>query len=301
MRMSLFGGGTQKEFGEMLEMTGYRKSVKRFYEECLALGAIAGVGVLYYGLFAAQSGKVSMLAIIAFFAPLVLNYFYRLYLFDERKKRVEEEVPDMLLLASSLPERMGLERIVGEIAKTGKGPLQEEFALAEKKIMAGMPIEQALAGMKARNKSRPLSRAIELITNALRSGAEMNSVFRETAQDFMETNSLLRERAANCATQKYTLLFAGGIIVPFILGTLTGMVSKLGFSGIAELGIGLSEIKKAGLIDASGLANIIYIAEYAAIASVFVAFQEGSQKKAVLYAMALLPCGLIAYFIGKGI
>ena len=45
---------------------------------------------------------------------------------------------------------------------------------------------------------------------------------------------------------------------------------------------------------------MIYLAEYSIIASLFVAFQEGRQKKAVLYASILMPLSMVVYFIGKG-
>jgi hypothetical protein len=49
------------------------------------------------------------------------------------------------------------------------------------------------------------------------------------------------------------------------------------------------------------MANQIYIAEYAIIASVFLGMQENNTKKAVIYAMFLLPASFVFYFLAKGI
>ena len=127
----------------------------------------------------------------------------------------------------------------------------------------------------------------------------MSSVFRAAADDFFETNSLLRERNAALVIEKYTLLFAGGIIVPAVLGLLTGMVSGIDFSGLQELGLGETLPEKTGLFEITLLASRIYIAEYAVIASVFIAEQEGNQKKAFLYALFLLPASFAVNFLAK--
>ena len=292
--------GVYLEIVALLESAKIRKSTGDFLEQMAAAGAVIAIFTLFYGLFIAQSSKISILSVPAFFLPAALGYFYILYLAEERKRKIEEEVPDLLLLASSMPAGTGVGKVIGFMASTAKGPLSEEFRVALRQMANGMPVHEALFSMKKRNKSKPLARALDLIISALNTGAEMNAVFRETAEDFLETNSILRERSANMTVEKYTLLLAGGIVVPLVLGLITGMVVGMDFSTISELGVGMSERQREALVAASMLANIIYIAEYALLASAFVAFQEGVQKKAIVYAAVLLPLGMLVYFIGRG-
>ncbi len=290
----------KKEFAEILGAINYGNGLKGFLGLSVFLGAGLSLAVLYLGLFVLKSEKVSAASVLAFFAPLVLNYFYCLHLFEQRKKSIEDAVPDMLLLASSIPEGTRQEKMLGFMAMHSPSPLKEEFSAAEKEVEAGMPLEQAFEKIKARNKSASLSRAVDLITNSFILGGKMQSIFRETAEDFMETNALIRERAANAAIEKYTLLFAGGLVVPLILGLVSGMVSGLDFLAASGLGIGAGEEARKKLFDYALLGNIIYIIEYAVIASAFVAFTENQQQKTVVYAFFLVPCGLVVYFLGSG-
>ena len=69
------------------------------------------------------------------------------------------------------------------------------------------------------------------------------------------------------------------------------MLQEIGFGSGAQ---NLDEIENY-----SQIATLIYIAEYAAIASFFVALQEGRRENAILYAIGLLPCSYASFLIGK--
>lgn len=293
----------EKDFAKELltALSAQGRTTGDFTRDCAAMGAVFSILVLYYGLFVVESEKLAALSIPAFFVPLVVNYFYTLYTFENRVRQIEEEVPDILLLASSVPEKRDMARVIRFMAENARGPLQEEFRMANVLLESGAPAEEALSRMKKRCDSTPLSRAIDMLLNSMNSGAETGAILRETAEDFMQTSAILRERAATATVEKYTMLFAGGIIVPLILGLLSGMINGLNISAIGEIGIGMAEAQRKAVSGAAMTANLIYIAEYAIIASAFVAFQENRQGKAVLYAMFLLPIGFAVYFLGKGI
>jgi len=285
---------------EMLKRCGMEISKKDFLGQPAALGALFMLLTLYYGLFIAGDELIAALSIPVFFLPIAISYSYLHYIYSSRLQKIGEAIPDMLLLAASLPEHMGIQRIISRLAENEDGPLNGEFAIAAAEISNGMPTEQALLRISERNPSLPLARAIGLMAGSLSSGTAMGSVFRQAAQDFLETNSLLRERAANTAVQKYTLLFAGGLLVPLILGTVSSLAAGFDFGQMDGIGLGVDAAQKMALNEAVQVANIAYIAEYALIASAFIAFQEGKSGKAFLYALFLVPAGMLAYFAGKG-
>ena len=289
-----------EKFKMNLELIEYPNGFDGFKKQVIILGAIISLISLCSALFYFKDEKLVIVSLILSLAPTTIGFFYITYLVESRKKRIEKELPDLLLMASSLPERTGIEKLITFMATKSDGPLSKEFVIVKEKINMGTPITEALISLKKRNGSLSLNRSIDLLINSLESGAEMSAVFRETAEDFLQTNSIIRERSANSTIEKYTLLLAGGVLVPLILGKIAGMISEFNFSGMPELGIGMSELVREKIVEASLLGNVIYIAEYALIASAFIAFQEGQQQKAILYAIFLLPLSLGIYFFGKG-
>lgn len=234
-----------------------------------------------------------------FLSAPVLLYFFEQYSLEKEKIAKETLVPDLLLQASAFPKGIAINKIFAFFAKADFGALGKEFETALSEIEKGLPVESALENIKKRCKSRIIDRAIDLLIRGYQSGADLGSVFRAAADDFFETNSLLRERNAALIIEKYTLLFAGGIIVPAVLGLLTGMVSGIDFSGMGELGLGNGNTDKQSLLETSLFANQVYIAEYAILAGIFIASQEGNPKKAFLYALFLLPTSFAINFLAK--
>ncbi len=288
-------------FEEKLRQNNYGRGIKIFLEESIVLGAAFALFAMAF-LLLKQTPALYIIGVClaCLFSPLLLQYFFHVFLFEQNKRKKETLVPDVLLQASVFPRNTAMHRIIQYIAKANYGLLSKEFEHAFFEIKKGAPIEQALENIKKRCDSRIVSRAVNLLILGYKSGADMSTTFKDAAEDILETQGILRERAATMTIEKYTLLFAGGLIVPAILGLLVGLVQGMDFSAITELGIGLTAAEKKSVLAAAMLANQVYIFEYALLASVFIAQQEGNKKKALLYALFLLPISFAAYTIAKG-
>ncbi|MFH1224829.1 MAG: type II secretion system F family protein [Candidatus Diapherotrites archaeon] len=289
-------------FEEMLRMQNQKSELRTWFRRNIVVGAgcfIIALCVLIY----AQAGDfyITMLPFCAFAAPFIASYFIAVYKFERRKRSIEALVPDVLLQASIFPKGTPAGRIIKYLARADYGQLSAEFEIAHRKIENSASVEEALNDMKRRNRSRVLVRALDLLLEGYNSGADMGQTFKEAAEDLLETNSIIRERVSSMVVEKYTLLFAGGIIVPLVLGLIVGLVSGLDFANVGELGIGMDAARRAEMISASLLANQVYIAEYALIASLFVANQEGNMKNAIVYAALLLPLSVIVYNLAQAL
>ena len=227
--------------------------------------------------------------------PLVAAYAAPTYFWARRQRLIEEELPQALYRAAS-NTAMPVEGLVEELAE-GDGPLAEEFGKARAQLGNGVPVDEALESMACSNDSRLLKRAIGLVLQGYRTGADMSDALRETAEEISGAAEVVREQAATTAIEKYTLLLAGGAIVPLVLGSLVSMVTSLNFAGLSGLGFGPEN--PGELLASALLGSQFYIVEYAVLASLFVAYQENSIEKAFVYAAVLVPVSMALFLLAQ--
>ncbi len=297
---AFLSGNFQDYIGLMLRQTNGKGDVKEFLQGILlcaiALSAFASAIAFYFSqsVFYSLSAAIASALLFAFG-----RYFLLLYKFEMRRRSIEGAVPDLLLQASIFPESSEALKIIEYLSNADYGALSEEFRKALLEIKKGASVESALRNMSLRNKSKILSRALELIIQGYNSGAKMSRIFREAAEDMLETRGIIRERIATMTIEKYTLILAGGIIVPLVLGLLVGLVTKLDFVSADFLQIGMGAAERKALLGAAMLANQLYIAEYALLASFFIANMENNIKKAVIYACIMMPLSFAVYMIAQ--
>lgn len=283
-----------KRFREIMNLNGV-KNLRKFFEKNMLIGAlIAIVGTTFLAMQNTESLYITIFFFLSFLSPLLFSLLFQVYGFEKRRKEMEESIPDLLLHASMLPEKESFSKIIEHLSNSGFGVLSEEFKKARKEVEAGSSVQEALNKIGERSKSKTVERAVMLLTKGYESGANMQEIFRNSAEDLLHTNAILRERSASMVVEKYTLLFAGALIVPVVLGILASMVSGMDFSS-SILGFGLSEEKRKELFETALISIQLYTAIYAVLASLFVANQENDLKKAIIYALVLLPLSFIAF------
>ncbi len=284
------------EFEERLVEKERREWGKKLLYKAVVQGAGLSLICLLIALYLQWKHLyITLAAVFAFLFPPVAHYALRLYLDEQRKRGIEKLVPDVLLQASVFPSGTPMTKIVKYLGESSYGELSLEFRKAHTELLLGASVEEALGGMAKRVKSDALSRALNLLVQGYNSGADMSQTFKEAAEDLLETQSILRDRVSSLVVEKYTLLLAGGIIVPFILALISGIVSGLNFDAMAGLQLGMDAKTRKELLEAALLGNQLYIAEYAILASLFIANQENNLRKALVYAMFLLPLSLAVY------
>lgn len=284
---------------------GELRAVETFLEKKgfkVRIGALALPSFIASGLAGAillaiteESLQMCVVCSVVFLSPLIA-YSILSFLAERKARNAESFLPDALLHASSVCEGMGFEEMIKSIARAGYGELSSEFRLAEKKLELGAGFEEALMGMGKRLNSALVERSLALLSSAYKTGADLGEAIRETAEDAVELFSAEKEKAATLAVQKYTL-FAGVLLVPWILGFITRAVSHLDFSSMAELGV---KTGGSGALEVGKNAAGIYLLMFACFSAVFIAIQEGEPRKAVVYALAFVPVVLVVFSFAAG-
>ena len=268
-------------------------SAVQLFDFALSITFFAVIG----GVYIASAGDVGIAMLIFLFGgamPFVFAYYIPLYMAHRRTLAIENNIAPFLLQAASFPAKYPITDVLRRVAREGDfGPLSKEFAVAYSQIREGMPFKDALLKIISRNDSELLSRVIHLLTHAYASGADMSHAFKETAEDVFEIQDIYRMRAAGLVIQKYTILLAAAIIVPALLAIIGGVVHNLGFGGLSDLGFSGAN---QDVFNMSSWGNIVYVALYSIIASVFVAYIDGSLRKAVVYAGVLLPFAFLVFY-----
>lgn len=303
MKKNAMAKGQWAEFKTEFEKTLGRncgKDIKWFVKVSVLAGfvlSLAGIAISFSANL--SNFYITLIAFAAFTSPFPLHFLLQQYLSELNRAKLEALVPDLLLQASAFPSGTGFGKIIAYFSDEKFGLLGGEFEKAKQEIEKGSTVPTALDNIGKRCKSKVVDRAVLLLKQGYNSGADMSNIFREAASDLIETNAILRERNAALVVEKYTLLLAGGLIVPLVLGLLVGMVSSMDFSAFELLDFGASVEEKTALLQSTILANQIYIVEYSLIAAFFVASQEGKPKKALLYACFLLPVSVICFNAAK--
>lgn len=285
-----------KEFEEIIKLNNNFNNLNEFIKKTFIVSIIIFFVLLITAIIISNY-YIIIFSFIAIPAGFIVSYFIELFRFEQKKKAKEKFIADALLQAGSFPKGTSIVKIIRYLSETDYGLLSLEFKKCLNQINNGFSVEESLIEMKLRNKSKTISRALDLLIESHKVGADCSLAFKEIANDLMQTQNILAEREAVMLVQKYTILFAGAIIIPLILGLISSMTGKMDFSFIAELGLGASEVQRKQLFDTALLANYLYIFEYALLASVFVAWQENNSSKAIIYAIILVPLSLGAYFI----
>jgi len=218
--------------------------------------------------------------------------------FEEKKNReIERHIVEALYQASSISSYTNFENVLKSIAESDYGVLSSEFGKVHNEIKKGESADNALEKMAKRNSSAVLKRAVSILVSGYRTGMDLSDALREAAEDIGKTMEIYRENRASMTVEKYTILFAGGFIVPLILGSMISLVGSLDLSSLYEFGVGSSQSRE--VLSNAVLGNQIYVVIYSIMASLFVAYQESRIENSLAYILFLLPCSVALFNLAQ--
>lgn len=278
-----------------------KKPRKRTLKETLKNTIALPVVLFAFLFFLGTDPFLAPLLAITLSSPLPMYlYFYPRYLEKKRKRKMEKELVPLLYQASSIASFRNTEKVLENISRE-EGELAKEFKKTYREIQTGSSVKKALENMKRRLNSDLIERAVEVLIIGHETGCDLSKSLEETANEASKLHEMKRKRKVSTTVEKYTLLLAGGLIVPVLLGSMISVINTLELAPITQLDIGLSQGVKQAVKRNSILGNQIYIAMYSIIASLFVAYQEKEIEKTLIYISILLPLSLLLFNVAKSI
>ncbi len=233
--------------------------------------------------------------LVAIAGPFLAYGMWHIILFEKNTQTMEKQAGEALLILSSIPHTESFVSQLEWVATISRSPLRETWKKMTQWIQKGKnPTEAFELLFHARNSSI-LESVSSLLKQTYESGNPFGTRSRELAQKIATHHSSLHERRSVLLVEKYTILVAGGILVPFLLGILTGVVSSLPFTTHSTLlPEGADALFTTALHGVRG-----YLILYACIAGLFVGMQEDKWGEGVAYSLILLPSAQIVYMLGS--
>lgn len=176
-------------------------------------------------------GYMLLAGSVAFVVVLALVYFHLYYVINDRTKRVEEVLPDFLLMVAA-HMHAGLTPFAAfqSAARPEFGPLEKEVKSIASHSMGSESFTDALLALSDHMDSAILRRTIAFFENGLRSGGKLAQLLETAAEEIRDLDELQRETVLNTRTYTIFLVFilVGGLPILLAISTqFLGIFAKM--------------------------------------------------------------------------
>ncbi|EMA62905.1 type II secretion system F family protein [Halorubrum lipolyticum] len=250
---------------------------------------------------------------IAAATALVLASYAGVYEARKRRiRRIESAVPDFLDRLASVNEAgTSVVGSVRRVADSNLEALTEDLRRTRRDIDWGADVGAALRRLERRVRSPMTSRAVALITNAMRASGDVGPVLRIAADEARATWSLRRERRQVMLTYLLVIYISFLVFLGIIASLSVSFIPAIEEAAISGTGAGAGDLPGApsgaggitdglGEIDATAYEQLFFhAAAIQAVCSGLVAGQlgEGSVRDGVKHVVVLLALTLAAFLV----
>ena len=185
------------------------------YQQEKVLAYVQGYGtflsiIVYTSIFVA-------LALITMALLMLLHKMYMDFTIYQRKKNVEEFLPDLLQQTSAnIRAGMTIDRALWFATRPKFGILAKEIETVAKKTMSGVDFNQALREFAERYDSVTLKRSMNLLINGINAGGETGNLINKISLNIQDNKLMRKELAANLQTYVIFISFATIIAAPLL-------------------------------------------------------------------------------------
>ena len=277
---------------------------------------VAVVGLLVFAFPVTLGTPVEMVGQID--GPIVVATAFVLaayavaYEFGKRRvRRIESAVPDFLDRLASVNEAgTAVVGSVRRVADSNLEALTEDLRRARRDIDWGADVSTALRRLERRVRSPMTSRAVALVTNAIRASGDVGPVLRIAADESRATWSLRRERRQVMLTYLIVIYISFLVFLGIIAALSVSFIPAIEAASVPGTGGSLPDVGGGAPGGPGGIADGIddidvavyeqlffHAAAIQAVCSGLVAGQlgEGSVRDGVKHVVVLLALTLVAF------
>ena len=170
-----------------------------------------------------------LLSFVGAFAGLgMLAYIVVRMAADSRRAKVEEVLPDFLLLAAAnVRAGMTVDQALWYSAKPEFGTLSDEVQVVAKRTFGGEPFDKAIDHLTEHFNSKFVRRTVTLIKQGLASGGQIAEILERTAKDVRDMQIIKRDIAASLLMYIIFLVFAASVGAPFLFSVSAKLIALL--------------------------------------------------------------------------
>jgi pilus assembly protein TadC len=213
----------------------YGGEKKRNADDWLGAGNIIGIAgtitlfVISFLSFSGFSRALFLVYGILFFFAIHFIIFIFLHLkMEDRTRRIEEKLPDVLqLTATNIRSGMTPFRALKLSSKEEFGPLKEEIDYVTMRSLGTVNFSEVLLSINRRVKSEVLERSLRLFTNAMRTGGHLAQLLEDIARDIVETRTLKKELVTSTRTYTMFILFMVVVGTPLMLSVALSFLNNI--------------------------------------------------------------------------
>jgi len=178
--------------------------------------AMGSLGMLAFLVSHYMTNNVLLSAVIAP-GPAALPYLYLVYRRSKRLREFEEQLPEALdMIVNALRSGFTFELAIKMVAQELPDPLAYEFAVVFEEQNLGVPLTDALAGLRYRVPSDDLDLLIISLVLHRRTGGNLAEVLEKTAGTIRDRFRLKREVRTKTAHGR----FSGFVLIMMPIGMI---------------------------------------------------------------------------------
>lgn len=223
---------------------------------------------------------------------------------DRRASFVEEVLPDMLhILSANLRSGLTIDKALLLSARPEFGPFEAEIRKAAHHTMAGESVEQALERLTKSYRSKSLRRAMELLEDGLRRGANLPEMLDGLAAEIREIRTLRKEVVAHVMLYMFFIFFAAAIAAPvlyaiasFLIHTMSQIGTRVSIPelpGEMPVQLGIARIEPS-MLEMYALIAMGLTSTFAGL--LIGTVKEGSERGGIKLIPLLLVLSILVYY-----